>query len=283
MTTVGVTMVKDEADIIEGTIRHMADEVDHIIVADNGSTDGTREILSDLARSLSVTLVDDDDPAYYQAAKVTNLANRAHEELGAEWIVPFDADELWYASDRVSVVLAGLPRSVTYATASLWNHYPTGIDLKYDDPFRAMVWRSPTPGQLPKVAVRWEPGAAIHQGNHGCSHPRGLTPAHERLFLRHFPYRSAVQFIRKARNGAAAYRLTNLPTDMGNHWRAYGEILDRHGPEGLAEVFNEHFYYSSPVDSGLVYDPAPYLRWRALAADDQPGDLLQEDGVDQHE
>ena len=45
MITFGVSMVRDEADVIEGTLRHMADEVDELIVADNGSVDGTTDIL----------------------------------------------------------------------------------------------------------------------------------------------------------------------------------------------------------------------------------------------
>lgn len=266
MTVVGVSMVKDEADVIDGVIRHMADEVDHLLVADNGSTDGTREILDELARDLPLTVVDDPDPAYYQAVKVTALANRAYAELGAVWIVPFDADELWYATDRVSTVLRSVPTTFTYATATLWNHYPTSIDEWDISPFKAMTWRSPTPGALPKVAIRWQAGASVSQGNHGCGHPHGLNLAPHALALRHFPYRSETQFISKARNGAAAYKLTDLPADQGNHWRAYGEILDRHGPQALADVYREHFYYLSPTDSGLVHDPAPFLRWRTEAA-----------------
>lgn len=262
MRTVAVSMVKDEVDVIAGTLRHMADEVDWMIVADNGSTDGTREVLDDLARDLPLTVVDDPDPAYYQAFKMTNLGRLAHAEHSADWVVPFDADELWYAEDRVSVILAQQPDVVNVVTAHLFNHYPTSIDEKYDDPLAAMVWRSLTVGELPKVAVRWLDDTHIHQGNHGASQPHGVVPSHGTMFIRHFPYRSASQFIRKARNGAAAYRLTNLPVDQGNHWRAYGEILERHGEDALADVFREHFFYTSPTDSGLIHDPAPYLRWR---------------------
>ena len=42
MTVTAVTVVRDEADIIETTLRHTATQVDHIIAADNGSADGTR-------------------------------------------------------------------------------------------------------------------------------------------------------------------------------------------------------------------------------------------------
>ena len=73
MAVVAVTMVKNEADVIETTIRHIAAHVDHVIVADNGSTDGTRELLDELP----CEVIDDPDPAYYQSRKMSALADYA--------------------------------------------------------------------------------------------------------------------------------------------------------------------------------------------------------------
>src|SRR5262245_51477569 len=109
-------MVKDEADIIGFTVARMFGQVDEIIIADNGSTDGTRELLE----QLPVQLVDDPDPAYYQSRKMTDLAARA-AAAGAEWVIPFDADEVWYSPfGRISDVLHGQPTSAI-ATADLYD------------------------------------------------------------------------------------------------------------------------------------------------------------------
>src|SRR5881394_2910564 len=96
---IAVAMVKDEADIIQATVCHMLTQVDQVIVADNMSTDGTRNILDSLLvlNSLPVEVVDDNDPAYYQSSKMTHLARLAYLR-GADWVVPFDADELWTAN-----------------------------------------------------------------------------------------------------------------------------------------------------------------------------------------
>lgn len=263
---VAVSMCKDESDVAEGMLRHLADEVDHIIVADNGSIDGTRDILGRLAIELPLTVLDDYDPAYYQSRKVSALAELAATDHGAEWILPVDFDELWVAhTDRIRLALHALDKRIRVVPAELLNHFQTAIDVDDPDPFRSMVWRQDKPAPLPKVAFRWEPGAVVHQGNHGVTLPsaRQWAPdARGVLQVRHFPYRSPGQFISKARNGAAAYAATDMPATEGAHWRAYGDLLDRFGPEGLVNVYREHFYYLSPTDSGLGHDPAPYMRWQ---------------------
>lgn len=262
MSVAGVSMVKDEADVIEGCLRHMAGEVDWLLVADNGSTDGTREILDKLSRELQLVVVDDPDPAYYQSAKMTALADKAYAE-GARWIVPFDADEVWTAPTRLADYLTSLEPWQTVCSAILHNHLRTAVDPPDPDPFRSMVWRGGG-SPLPKVAVRWEPGCVIEQGNHGAQHPRGANDYLPTLTVCHFPARSAEQFTRKSLNGAAAYAATDgLPEDMGAHWRSYGQLVDTHGPEVLGDVFREHWWYLSPTDAGLVHDPAPYRRWES--------------------
>lgn len=260
MTVAAIAMVKDEADVIAGSVLHMSDEVDWLLVADNGSADGTRQILEELAEKLPLHVLDDPEPGYYQSQKMTLLAQKA-AVMGATWIVPFDADELWVSHvDRLRVVLPELDAHV--ASAALFNHFPSAVDPDGIDPFRTIVWRQQEKAPLPKVAFRWERSAVVHQGNHGVTLERTDVRTVEALEIRHFPYRSAEQFVSKARNGAAAYRATDLPEHQGAHWRAYGDLLDRFGESALEDVFREHFWHLSPVDHGLIPDPAPYMRWQ---------------------
>lgn len=48
MRIVAVSRILDEADIIEAFLRHTATFVDHHVVLDNGSRDGTLEIMKNL-------------------------------------------------------------------------------------------------------------------------------------------------------------------------------------------------------------------------------------------
>jgi hypothetical protein len=263
-------MMKDEQDIAYHTLIHLAEEgVDGIIVADNLSVDGTRDEIERARKDTScpIEVIEDKDPAYYQSEKMTKLAHNAHEKYGADWIIPFDADELWYShTDRIAVVLRNLPGHVGKIEAELWNHFPSSIDPEGTNPFETIEWRQKEPGALPKVAVRYHPDLVIYQGNHSALGPPQTisygTHLGVSLQLRHFPYRTFEQFKRKAINGAKAYAATDLHETTGAHWRSYGNILEQWGEDVLrTEVFEKYFYFFSPVDGGMIYDPAPFRRW----------------------
>lgn len=264
-----VSMFRDEEDVADQVLMHLIDEgVDGIIVADNLSTDGTREkILSVVpyaeAKGVRLIMEIDDEPGYYQSRKMTDLARKAAAE-GAVWIVPFDADEIWYARDRLAVELRDMPGFVSIVNVPIINHFPSSIDLPIDNPFQAIEWRQAEAQKLPKVAFRWHEEAVIAQGNHGVWLPgdQHVNTEWGGFGLRHFPYRSFEHFKRKAINGKEAYEAAkDLPEDMGLHWRQYGQILEQHGEEALREVFTTYFWFLAPLNAGLVHDPAPFRRW----------------------
>lgn len=255
MSVWAVTMVKDEADVIERTLRHVAAQgVAGIIVSDNMSTDGTTDILRALSAELPLYIEHDEQVGYYQAQKMTRLADRAYM-LGAEWILPFDADEVWQHDARVPIATLVAGVKTGWIEVPLTNHYVTGVDPG-GHPFDSMGYRWGEAQPIPKVLVRWEDGCQLHQGNHGVTYPFPQVPSSiEGLEIRHFPYRSEEQFVSKAINGSAAYAATDLEWGIGQHWREYGAHFDKGGRPALAAIFQNHFVYDLPSAAGMVYDP----------------------------
>lgn len=208
----GVAMVRDEVDVIQSTISHMfAQGVDRILVVDNGSIDGTRELLHSVA---SNRLLVGDDPvvAYFQAEKMTWLAHRAWR-AGADWIVPFDADEWWFAERGT---MADHLRSTEHNVLHADLHHMVPAQADPADLASADFVLDATPGFPGKVAFRAHPMARLERGNHAVAR---VGPTGASLRIAHAIYRGPSQVMRKVRQGTAAAALTGDDiSDLTPHW-----------------------------------------------------------------
>lgn len=96
MRVAALMMVRNEADLVATNIRyHASVGITDFFVIDNGSTDRTPDILAVLADEVPGLRWTRDDGPYRQAALTTALAHEAHR-AGADWVVPIDADEIWF-------------------------------------------------------------------------------------------------------------------------------------------------------------------------------------------
>jgi glycosyltransferase involved in cell wall biosynthesis len=246
-------LVKDEADVIAHTLTHLLENVDAVIVSDNGSTDGTIDIVSDFTATGCVELKHDPEVGYWQSQKTTRLALEASQR-GFSWVVPCDADECWVANDhrRLGDFLDGIAPDVRIARAELYDHFASAEDDPTDpNPFSRMGWRHLNHAPLGKVCVRAGKDVVIQQGNHGAK-IKGFATMSAGLNVRHFSWRSPEQYLRKIRNGAAAYAATDLPEDVGGHWRMFNGAPD----STVVGHYWKWFYKKSPrSEQALIYDP----------------------------
>lgn len=259
-----ISVVRDEADIVEATVRQMASQVDFLIVADNRSVDGTREILDALADELPLTVIDEPQKGHYQSQVMTALAGMGADR-GAEWLVPFDGDE-WFRSEegRIADVLPESSKPVVFVPS--YTHVATAEDdLREPDPTKRMKWRKHERDKRPKSACRALTGLTINAGNHTVSYGRGRPGwTVGRFRIHHFQWRSPEHFERKVRNGAAALAAAGYEDRVCFHWREYGAILREDGPDALRRVYYQHHYRTNPreevvVDGermpALIFDP----------------------------
>jgi glycosyltransferase involved in cell wall biosynthesis len=269
-----VMLVKDEADVVAPVIRHLLCEVDEVIVADNLSTDGTSEILAELARETGrVEVRRDDEVGYYQARKMTALAQEARRR-GHAWVVPCDADEVWYSPlGRIGDVLDAHTPDWLFSKADLYDHITTNADPPYANPLERIGWRFAKAATLCKTAARTHETLQIEMGNHDASivagtrvRSNGAPPTmHGQLVIRHFSWRSPEQFLRKIRNGAVAYASApDLDDGFGEHWKMYGDPNSWGFDDRVLDNFYANFTVESPATrSDLLYDPAPVSSARA--------------------
>lgn len=156
MRLVAVSIVKNEADIIEAFVRHTRAWVDHHLVFDHDSTDGTREILAALQREgLPLTLYTDDALGNLQQARSNFLTRLAAQSFAADWILPLDADEILTGPDRAALekALAGIGRDQP-GSLRLLNYYPsTGDDAAEANPVKRLRHCSTSPSQTKKIII----------------------------------------------------------------------------------------------------------------------------------
>ena len=103
-----ITMAKNEIDIIEIFIRYHLSILDGMVILDNGSTDGTKEVILRLIKEgLPVHLIFDDSPAYNQSEITTNMLYYALNKFNPEFILPLDVDEFLttYSSKNIRDIL----------------------------------------------------------------------------------------------------------------------------------------------------------------------------------
>lgn len=219
MTLVLTLMVRDEADIIAAMLEHhLAHGVDHILVTDNGSVDGTREILAEYAQIAPLTVFDDPVHRKQQSEVVTRMARLAATEYGADWVINGDADEFLCPVDpdvSLAEVFLRLPTAVGSFQVPVVNmvgplaHQGSGIrrlthrDLRSEEQLRAAgLIAQPTSNAI-HVG---DPDVEVVQGNHGVSTPTGDEPPEElALEVLHLPWRSMEQIERKIRNMGEGY------------------------------------------------------------------------------
>lgn len=248
---VGISLVKDEIDILPYVIDHLySQDVNHFVIADNGSTDGTFEYLFELTQYHPYfNLFPDPEVGYYQAAKMNSLVREAAKIFGEDiTILPFDADEMFFSLDPDKTLSEALKTMECDVAIGIVNdHVPTPQDLKTGNPLEDMMWRMPEIKSPPSVAFRYHPDATLAMGNHSVGHPG--TSSDKIVGVRHFQYRSLEQYSRKLRNGKKAYDATDLPSDYGTHWRIGGASTDE-------QLYSQWQAYTSRQD--LIFDPAPY-------------------------
>ncbi|MEM1076602.1 MAG: glycosyltransferase family 2 protein [Pseudomonadota bacterium] len=93
--TLGLSVVKNEADIIEAMVRHNLQYLDHMVIFDNGSLDGTVDILRALAAETGRVEVRIDTRAGHIQRSIINGFLRAHAlEYDPVQVVLLDGDEL---------------------------------------------------------------------------------------------------------------------------------------------------------------------------------------------
>jgi hypothetical protein len=239
MKLVMTLLVRNEADIVEDHLAfHLAAGVDFVIAADNGSTDGTTEVLEQYVRDGRLHRISLADP-FSQIEVVTHLARIAATRFGADWVINSDADEFWWPrSGMLKEVLTAVPRRFG-SVRGMWRNFvarPEGppwfaerMTIRSQEPPRGLHPFNPHF----KTIHRGSPDVEVGGGNHDVV-GRGLNPLRGwyPIDVLHFPIRSLEQFGRKFLRW---WEITAVDGEASNPY--YNTVRDAHREGRIAELY----------------------------------------------
>ena len=284
-------MVRNEADIIEASVRHNLSCLDRLAVIDHGSFDGTSEILRQLAaESDAVRIIADPSVAYEQSTRITQAVREVIAGEGADFVFAIDADEFLKVPSRemLEKVLQNLPAEM-HAMLH-WQTYVAdnfAVNAAVFSPSQATRRLKTERHGLNKVVVArhfgTRPRDVVAVGNHvvlNLDQPE-ITPRHARITpqiaaIAHVPVRSRRQLEKRIVIGYLAHLIAhpNHP-HLAYHWRELyeeiraGKAFDADRLRQIACNYGLARADWQPADAiPLVSDPivfASELRYRADA------------------
>jgi len=260
MRLVAVSIVKNEADVIEPFVRHTLAWADVHLVFDHASTDGTREILGALQREgLPLRVFTDEALGHLQHLRATHLQRIAVREHAADWVLLLDADEILTGGNRAALeqCLATFPPN-TVASLPMINYLPTTGDssnelnpvlrLRHCQTTAPHAWKIFVPRALAE-----DPDLMVGKGSHALFRGDLRLPDQrlpEDFFLAHFALRSPQHQILRVVH-AELQKLSRGRANLGLdvHYRLGFQLL----------AANPDLFFST------IHQPAENLRARPVA------------------
>lgn len=235
-------LVRDEKDIIEKNIDfHLKQGVDFIVATDNGSVDGTLEVLKEYEKKGTLFLIEEPQQDYSQAEWVNRMGRLACEKYNADIVFHCDADEFWCSKsgnlkneinkkDNVDVLRVDLA-NVLLEEKNGQENFPADNKWAVVKPYETKNLEEDSRGRSlyllkypPKVIYKTDKGYIdVTQGNHDIVAKERLTIDDSGdIIIYHFPIRSKNHFFQKIKNGGSAYEANKkFGKEVGFHWRRW--------------------------------------------------------------
>lgn len=226
-------LVRDEADTIDLFIRHHSGlGIDALIVTDNGSRDGTREILEQHRQDgLIAEIIDEPSGVFNQPGFVDRMIRRARDHYGADYCINSDADEFWHLStgltfrDELSLSRASKIYCPSYymlptAEKPFWK--TTDRCIKRADPkqFGITNYYNIFDKPMHKAIHRTQGYRMVEPGNHGLEMDDDICERSKTVWIYHYSLRTVEQFRKKIiQNGAALEANKDSTERESPHWR----------------------------------------------------------------
>jgi hypothetical protein len=222
----GLCIIKDEADVIESCLIAALSWCDHIYVLDNGSTDGSWDLIQEIAgRHSQIVAFKQDDRVFSDSIRCDIFnAFRSMAKPG-DWWCRLDADEFYVDDPRI--FLAKVPaRYGVVATVSI-TYYFSDLDAEAYQRNPREYLALPLERRIRHYLAHWsEPRFFRHRDDIIWTSEHGGFPASVqrasvypvRIWLKHFQYRSPEQIECRLRARWPAIRTGSFRHEAIANW-----------------------------------------------------------------
>ena len=211
MKIFSICCVRDESDIIRETLERALAWSDKIFVFDNGSVDGTWEIVNDIARERrEIVLIGHDHRVFTEELRGEIFEDNRGIASPDDWWCRLDADEIYI--DNPVLFLQKVPSRYGFVLSATFNFYFTDVDLgKYNE--NPAHWLSlPVQQRLRFYQNNWSEGRFVRHRKDLRWEGR-IWPANRgrvfpgRIRLKHYQYRSPEQINRRLNTRQRLFKL----------------------------------------------------------------------------
>lgn len=233
-----ISMVKNEASIIEAFCGHALSLFDRIILIDHRSTDGTKQYVEALGKQYPV--VEHfvfDEPGYYQSQLMTWIVRNVIDREAPSWVFFLDADEFLPFESREELNRELAKHNSSPVISMPWlNLVP--LDMQSGQVLGGRFLKPNRYATHCKIAIQanlipWD-DYIVAQGNHALlmGSDYGVEfPAKSAFPIYHFPIRTIQQLRKKILHGVESYRSmgASRADGLGVHWDEINQIMNSHG------------------------------------------------------
>ena len=269
MQDIIVTCCRDEVDVIETFVNfYLKMGFDHIYIVDNGSTDGTLDVIKSLiARGKPVTLKEDGRRGYEKY--LTEHYHDAARDRDARWVFFIDSDEFILFEQGVKKYLDSLDERISRLRIRQREMYPAPRAGARKEDFLLSEKTEPEMDDTTKDVTRYHPQAKVFGGKHLIDFPGAITLEVNDIFIRHYKYRSIEQALKKEMNRRWAHSI--YTDDDLESISAFGTVKARDWIDTCRRAHQSHEWmnrFDNSLDSSDDHELADWVRRHPGAFDD---------------
>lgn len=219
-----LSMIKNEADIVETFVRYTMNYASKMVFIDNGCTDGSIEILKALiAEGFNIDIYNESQVFYEQYLIENKYIRKLAETEEFDYLIPLDVDEFLASAGDLEKRVNELPTDKV--TVIKWKTYCM-LDFAEKDFFMDRIThvRCNEKNPFTKVIIPHDmigsKGIYVTMGHHDVEGNSEIAKAYnEYVCIAHFPVRSETQIRLKIYQGILSQLMSSYHSIVAFHWK----------------------------------------------------------------